>query len=473
MYRKYLLLCMLALVPFLQGCPKKDTKITETQKINKWVYEQMARYYLWADELPDRGESRMGTPTQEYFDKNLRYRNNKGTSLEMDYYGDRFSRIEYVGEDDASTRAEERTEQDFDFGFLLSRIGSSNGVLDHLQVLYVIPGRPADRAGLRRGDTFKTINGTTVSNSNYQSLLASPTITLTTLNREPHGPNVTITMSKELFYNHPILLDTIYEDITPKTAYLLYTHFTDGADVGGNGGYAGELKAAFARYKAAGVENLILDLRYNGGGEVRNAELLASLIVPESKLGSTFMYLEDNRGKFEGRKLMTSVRSYNANIENLYVITSHNTASASEMIIHTLRPIFGDSRLYVVGQTTYGKNVGGHTITSDQYDWEISPITLRVYDLNHKSGYEKGIVPDTRNEPNEYLALASNNSDYWMLPPLGDYEHEYLLNIAMRRIDTSIPGVVDISERTRSMNRLTPTPMIPMRGLNAGTIVVD
>ncbi len=238
MLKKYAPLLVFALAPLLQGCPGKSKPVTETMEINEWVYKQMNANYLWADELPDWNESRPGTPTQEYFDTNLRYRDKDWLPLEQDYYGDRFSSIKFVEKEDA-TRAGEATVQDFDFGFLLSRIlSASDGSLRYLQVLYVIPGGPADLAGLRRGDTFDTVNGTKVTLSNYSSLMSATTAKLHRLNRETGEE---IVLEKRLYYNYPILLDTIYENITPKTAYLVYNHFTDGDS---KAGYAQKLRGA-------------------------------------------------------------------------------------------------------------------------------------------------------------------------------------------------------------------------------------
>ncbi len=460
MAEKYFPLFLLMLVPLLQGCPEKSKPVTETIEINEWVYKQVDANYLWADELPDWNESRPGTPTQEYFDTNLRYRDKTWLPLAQDYYGDRFSSIKFVGKENTSTRATEVTEQDFDFGFLLSRILYSDESLNHLQVLYVIPGGPADLAGLRRGDTFNTINGTKVTNSNYSSILSgATTIRLHRLNRDTEEE---ITIRKDWYYNYPILLDTIY-DAPAATAYLIYNHFTDGDS---KAGYVQKLMATFGRFKAAGVETLILDLRYNGGGEIANAILLASLIAPENMLGKDFMYVEDKNGKLTPYKLMSNVRGYNADIKNLYIITSQNTASASELIIHTLRPIFEEAgrELYVVGQTTRGKNVGGHTISDKQYEWEINLITLRVYDINKYSGYEKGLDPDTGRQDREYIGNGP-----FLLPPLGDFEHEYLLNIAVRQF-FNVPAVINTRQYSRSAGEgeLAPVPMVPERGLTFG-----
>lgn len=477
---------MLAFVPLLQGCPNKVDKVTETHKINEWVYKQMAVHYLWTDDLPDREESRMDTYTQDYFDENLRYRSNNAVALEYDYYGDRFSKIEYTGKEKATTRADV-TEKDYDFGFLLSRLIEKDGTLDHMQVLYVNPGGPADRAGLRRGDAFDTIDDVPVTNSNFQSLLGRARIRVKILNRSIDGSaDNTITLDKGFFYNYPILFDTIYEE-PAATAYLLYNHFTDGDNAAG---YARKLRETFKKFQEAHVENLILDLRYNGGGEMSNAVLLASLIAPADMLGKEFLRVEDNTcigignwDDFEQVRLLSASSSAlggsNADIKNLYIITSPRTASASELVIHALRPVFRDAgrTLRVIGAITRGKNLGSITIVSDQYDWKIQPITMRVYNLDKVSGYETGLRPDLPPAlltASEYVSRPG--SRYYYLPPFGDYESEALLNYTMSEY-FNVPAVWDYSwmwdqdTRSRAADGLTSVPMVPERGLTGGVIV--
>lgn len=484
MHKKYFPLLMLALVPLMQGCPKDTHKITDTYEVNEWIYNQMSRHYLWSAKLPVKNESGQEAATQDYFDKNLRYRDNTAVALEKDYKGDRFSSIKYTGKADAVTRGRAATEKDYDFGFLLSRIiNGENGSLLHMQVLYVVPGGPAEKAGMRRGDAFDEINYTPLTNENYQSLLSNGTITVHVLNREiENTTDNTLTIDMKSFYNQPILLDTIYEE-PAHTAYLIYNHFSNG-DSSGEASYSKKLKEAFARYKAAGVKNLILDLRYNGGGEVENARLLASLIAPADMLGQPFMYIESNLSfdspdEFEAYKLLSDVGGYNADIQNLYIITSSSTASASELIIHTLRPIFRDAgrKLFVVGATTRGKNVGSVTTTNSKYEWEISLITMRVNNLDKVSGYEKGLSPDA-----PALSLVASeyvpHSGYYLLPPLGDYESEALLNFTMSKY-FEIPEAYQYSNMwsprrsSRSPGEPTPIPMVPERGLTAEPVVAD
>lgn len=459
---KQIVIIVLSAFLLSASCNDKP-KITETAKVNEWVYGIMKDNYLWSNKLPSLAQSGLETPTQEYFDANLRYRSNRAVPYGEDTYGDRFSFIEYTGDGDpTATRASSDVERTYDFGFRSVRVvDHRNGEILFFQVLYVQKGSPAD-GKLRRGDAFDRVNGKHLTNANIDQIFSSSKLEIELLNRAEGY--VTIEIEKDWYWDYPIVVDTIYNNLPRKTAYMLYTHFSgDMSDKH----YTPLLREAFGRYKAAGVTDLVLDLRYNGGGLLATAQLLASLIAPQGELGKTFMYTEDNKGRFSEAKLFPN-ESYpqgnNADIKNLYVITSGNTASASELIIHTLQPIYGD-RLRVIGQTTRGKNLGSRPFESDRYDWEISPITVRVHDRNKVSGYEMGKRPDVSIEGGEFAQMSPETSYYYDLMPLGDYEHERLLNFTMSHYFGVPVASFTTYKNTRTAHGAIPIPGIPERGL--------
>lgn len=173
---------------------------------------------------------------------------------------------------------------------------------------------------------------------------------------------------------------------------------------------------------------MVLDLRYNPGGEISAARLLASLIAKRSMLGEPFVYKESRvscgrPSQFEPEYFMGigTVGDRNCDIERLIVLTSSNTASASELLIHALKPYYGD-KMTVIGERTVGKNVGGIKITNRQYQWELNVITLRTYDCNKVSGYESGIAPDI---------LSNEFVNFNHIGQFGDTHNERLLSIAL------------------------------------------
>lgn len=436
MRRITLLLMIVVTCCFLAGCKKEGgttpTPQTDTEKANEWIYSTMKTNYLWSDKLPTKDNSKLTTYTQTYFDVNLRYRANKSVTYANDTYGDRFSRLAKIEAGRSGITEMAATEMEYDFGFVPVYVSNSSGALIFLQVLYVVPGSPADIEGLQRGDAFEQISGQNlVSSQNTKSLLGQSTITLKILNRAG-TPSITIT--KGSYYDNPVLHTEVFTAGGVKIGYLVYNHFTSADDLGA-ASYSTKLKNVFQEFKNDGVTKLILDLRYNGGGEVVNAQLLASLIIPNANLGKTWMYMERNvhkgdKSKFEEVTFLPSSEVGTIkpqNIDEVFFITSGGTASASELMIHSLRPFY-TGKLHVVGLTTVGKNVGSREFKNEALGWVMNPITSRIYDKNKISGYETGIVPD-QEEKEYWVSKSSPYPNYFTLAPFGDYEHEWLLNL--------------------------------------------
>ncbi|MCC8034616.1 MAG: hypothetical protein LIO77_01620 [Rikenellaceae bacterium] len=415
----------------LTACP--DTApVRENEMVNRWVYSIMEENYLWSHEMPEEGELEADSHPETYFGR-LLYK------IPGDLSSDRFSRIEYVGDAENYPRREEDTEYGFEavtynFGMEIGFGQSSSIYFCH--VLMVAPNSPAKKAGVERGYCFQKINGQQItSKTQLEALLSgSTTIEIDFI----YPVEKTVSIRKEYYSDSPVHFDSIY-NLAPVTGYLVYTHFTDG----NNNSYYNELRNVFAKFVQAGVENIILDLRYNGGGELTAARRMASLLAPPRYLGEIYLYKERNSsygdpGRFESETLYTSsqMNGYNCGDISLYIITGSTTASASELVIHCLRPLYDGAGLKFVqvGAETYGKNVGGTVYASNRYEWEVSPITLRVYDINKVSGYEDGLRPDISSvERHNLLQLPSGE---YVIPvgDWGDIQNELMLQDVMNDI---------------------------------------
>lgn len=374
------------------GCAKTE-KVTDNHGVNEWVHETMRQEYLWASSLGNYSPS--GLNPKDYFET-LRYRKTTG-NLKEDYYGDRFSSIRRrtAGASRAAAGAMfGNDDMARGFGFVTRRYVTNlnGGDIVFGQVIYVVPGSPAYEAGIRRGFNYNAVEvGSRVYDMpmpvrDFEALMSNATVKLHFFYPEQKAVEVT----KDSYLDTPVIFSDVYDTDQGKTAYLVYNHFTSGT----NKRFDRDLKNVFADFKRRGARNLILDLRYNGGGELSTAMLLGSLIVREIHLGTHFLSLERNDGVFHKYDFYSpaAIAGENLNVHKLYIITLENTASASELILHCLKPFFGGD-LKHVGRTTYGKNVGSVKITNASYDWELNPITSRVYDKNRISGYEEGIKP--------------------------------------------------------------------------------
>lgn len=348
------------------------------------------------------------------------------------------------------------------FGFTSKMINLNDGTNKVvILVAMVEPDSPAGEAQMKRGDLISAINGTVLTTSNYSSTyaqLSNETVTLSFVD-EQEGEFIPLedkTMTRALVAANPVYLTKVFDNIGgKKVGYLVYNQFS--------GSYNDELNDAFAVFNAEGVQEFVLDLRYNGGGSVLSSALLASMIYrtagtgvfaelkfngKHSKEDGTYKFENRNsiyntEGKYQGDEPLNRLNSVN----RLYVLTSGGTASASEMVINGLRPYMSSVKL--IGSTTYGKNVGSITLydspkndyTSESranpsHKYAMQPIVFQIYNKNGESDYIQGFSPDI--EVNEY--------NYWNnLLPLGD-RNEALLKAAL----DDISGVVSKQELSKA-----------------------
>ena len=143
-----------------------------------------------------------------------------------------------------------------------------------------------------------------------------------------------------LIDENPILKDTVLVYDNKKVAYLNYLSFQTGPDGFEDKSWETELKNVFSRFKAENADELILDLRFNGGGYLSTANVLASMIVPEKNLDKAFCklkYNDDQKYKNSTVYFNSNLLDYNLGIGRVYILTSEFTASASEAVLNGLK----------------------------------------------------------------------------------------------------------------------------------------
>lgn len=226
-----------------------------------------------------------------------------------------------------------------------------------LQVRSVEPAGPAAAAGLKRGDTVLSIDGLSPASIAKGELGAVNTsgITRTFSLEDPSGTPRAMTMVSRNFPLSSVLSDKVFTAATgAKVGYLAYQEFAPSS--------LAALGAAFNRFRAAGVTELIVDLRYNGGGSVVVARALASLIGGSGLDGQAFAKLRfnpQNTGSNFDYPFTASPTALGAapleGLTQVFFITSPNTASASELVINALAPF---KKVINIGAATFGKPYG-------------------------------------------------------------------------------------------------------------------
>jgi C-terminal processing protease CtpA/Prc len=182
----------------------------------------------------------------------------------------------------------------------------------------------------------------------------------------------------------------------------MYCAFSSGPNDNSDETYNEELKNVFKKFKSKNVTELILDLRYNGGGLMSCAQLLGSMIAPSSALGKTFCKYSYSDKMTKSNKTInflesSKISAYNLNLKRMVIITGSGTASASEAIINCLSAYVDRSNIYLVGQKTIGKPMGTVSYGEDKgYGWIINPVCFKIYNKDDVSDYDDGFTPDIK-----------------------------------------------------------------------------
>ncbi len=405
-----LFICMLLL---FFNCTKDIASIPEDIEINNFVWKGMNSYYYWQSDVPDLADTRFANQGElnvflrsfyapEELFQDLRFQ--PGVI-------DRFSWIvdDYVALENSFQGI--RLTNGMEFKLFVYKENTTNvyGV-----VYYVIPGSNAEIQGVLRGDVFSAINDTQITVDNYRGLLfgenSNYTLNLSdfkTGNPEVNGTNIGLV--KEDFQENPVAISKVFNEGSKKIGYLLYNQFASSFDL--------QLNNTFSYFKSEAVTDLIIDLRYNGGGSVRTATYLASMIngTNTGKLFSQEFWNEKvvkntNPDYFENNFTdQITNNDVNIPIESLslntvYFIVTDDTASASELVINGMKP-YVDVKL--VGTKTVGKQVGSITVyDSDNYrktgsnlnvnhTYAMQPIVLEIKNSegqNNPEGYLPEIV---------------------------------------------------------------------------------
>jgi carboxyl-terminal processing protease len=375
-FMKKLILLIIIITAIFSSCKKDpvlpDNTLTPLMARDS-LYYIMKDWYYWFDR--PECESVTSTNKETYKDpyellEAMRYRALDRWSFVADY--DEFNaemQGEFVG-----------------FGF---RIGVDNQAKARIAMIYNKSSLYS--AGVRRGWIVKTISGIDpapllIANNSaaYSELVGPPTagITKVFVFTKPDGTDITISATKSSFtINTVMLYDTL---MLPSgvTGHLVFDSFITPSSA--------ELATAFAYFKAMGIKDLILDLRYNSGGYLNIAQTLASYIAGDAVQGSVFAKLSYNTKRQDYNTTFPfKTTPYSMGLARLVVITTRSTASASEAVMNGLKPFV---TVVSVGDTTNGKPTGmnGWDVGKKYYMW---PITFKMVNSQNQGDYFEGIFP--------------------------------------------------------------------------------
>jgi len=479
--------------------PEPDDKDPEHIQVNKWSYQILSYYYLWNDEVkqikPD-----YDTDYKSFLTQTL----GRLTTNTLDgkvYEGSR-SLYSYITSVPVTrTRASSfEFEQTYGFAFkpYAFNIQTQTGlVLRYFaRIQYVTPNSPAAKAGLKRGDWIGQIDGQQIKANNFSLInkllpyhSTSVKVLKCSFTANATGDGVifkeddaskAVTLTRASVEENPIhTYKVLTTNAGTKVGYLLLNQFKRGydeSDIENSDEYEDQLRTIFREFKSAGIDDLVVDLRYNPGGYVSMCQLLSSMIAPSAKLGTKWLECRPNASrKSTWYNLLTAaeVSDCNLSLDRLYVIATSSSASASELLINNLRAM--NMEVVHIGTQTEGKIVGmeviDHLFNSNDkaefgdYRYIIHPVTFRSYDAKGESNYENGLVPNILYD--EYMDEQSLRWIEW--GELGD-SAEPMLKIALDRIDgvatTSVAGV----GRRVDVGAVDCRNLLPQRGLQGSII---
>jgi C-terminal processing protease CtpA/Prc len=432
------------------GCEDEDDKAVP---VNDFIWKGLNLYYLWKAEVPELADDRFSSQAalnsylegfsspQSLFNSLLYQRNvvDRWSVLVPD-----FRVLENSLQGVYKSNGVE-------FGLVYKNPNSSE-IFGYVR--YILPGSDAASKDIQRGDIFYAINGTPLTETNYQDLLNNDSYTLNLAdydggNITPNGDTVSLT--KMEYAENPIYTVNVIQEGSRTIGYIMYNGFFSE--------YDSQLNDAFGQLASAGVTDLVLDLRYNSGGAVRTATRLASMITGQFT-GQLFAkyrwndrlqnyYESNNPGVLEEKFVSqaSGVGSFNSlQLNKVYILTTRSTASASELVINCLSPYID---VVTVGTKTTGKNVASVTLydspdfTKNNRDgshrYAMQPIVSKLVNKENFGEYTDGLSPDIevpenygnlgvlgdKNEPLLAAAIAditSQGRPGWNIP---QKEHRY------------------------------------------------
>jgi carboxyl-terminal processing protease len=345
---------------FVFNSCRKDEVIEE----NEDFYRLMKEWYYWHDEMPEVNPSGFRSPHELL--EALRH-----------HPLDRWSYISSWQEFDSYFRESK---------FIGYGFGSGWDQNARLRITFIYNSTDLYQEGVRRGWLMESINGTPVRpgvNINQMLGANEAGVTNNFLFIDPEGREIEITAAKKEVTMNSVLHRDVLESAGRKIGYLVFQNFTTPS--------LKELDEAVEFFNLHGIDDLVLDLRYNGGGQTNVANYLASLIGGQHLEGKPFAkYIYNDKKQNENFTDPFNPPANSLGLGRVITIATRQTASASELIINGLRPFMD---VYIIGDNTYGKPMGMNAWNwQDQY--AFVPVTFKIANADDFGDYFDGLPAD-------------------------------------------------------------------------------
>lgn len=456
--KKYLFLYLLTASLICSSCFEDLDDVDQaatTSEINDFIYRGLNFFYLYKAETPELANDFFASE-EEKNDFLSQYDSPEALFNYLKAPQDRFSFLtdNYIALENSLNGI--FLTNGMEFGLVLYPDNSGN-VFGYVR--YVLPGTDAAANGVTRGMVFNTIDGQQLTENNLEALFAPMTYTigLATIDGQTIAPTgESISLTKMQFTENPIHIHQTLMVEGEKIGYLMYNSFTPT--------FNDDLNAAFAQFRADGITDLVIDLRYNGGGSVATAKGMASMITGQftgqllfSEQWNADRQAEYAEDEFFENTLGTGGTINSLNLTQVYVLTTKSTASASELVINSLLPYID---VIQVGDFTAGKFQASFILydapapgfnrseANTGHTYAMLPLVFKTANAQGVTDYVEGLTPD--------ILLRE---DYSNLGVLGDV-NEPLLAAALNQIVPRTPlAPAPVSEFTEVSSSKASSPL--------------
>jgi C-terminal processing protease CtpA/Prc len=367
----------------LAACePKEDVEpIAEGDVVKNAIYSSMKEWYFWNQELPATVDFSKSNSNDEFLDQ---------ISFKP---LDRFS---YLTTTEAFNNSFVGRNAGHGFGFAFD-------ASEKLFLTFVFDESPAGKDGWERGWEITQINGKPISeyktsSGGYDFKLGTtdPGVTNTFTFKLPDGTSTTRTNVKAEYQSNSVLHQDVFEAGNKKVGYWAYQSFK--ATAGLTPTRSSEVQSSMEYFQSKGIQELIIDLRYNGGGSVAVAEQICNYLIQASNTNKLMYTNKLNSLKTSQNSSKNFTKIGNLNLSRVIFITSRSSASASELIINSLDPYMD---LVLIGDNTFGKPVGSFPLsrynrTLVENNVELVPITFATANAEGKAEFFDGFPANFR-----------------------------------------------------------------------------
>ena len=411
-------------------------------EINDFVWKGMNASYLYKQEISDLDNNRFND-SEEYASYLNSYNSPENLFESLIYERDNIDKFSLIVDNYIELEqylSGVSLSNGLNFG-LVYLPNSTNEIFGYVR--YVNNGSEADLANINRGDIFRSIDDIPLSIDNYSDLLSQEVYTVNFANYFNNNTedvsddtivlnDINIELQKVPLIKNPVHHYSTLNYSGGKIGYLMYNQFVSN--------YDDYLKTIFSEFKSNSVDELILDLRYNPGGSINSAIVLASLITGqfENEIFNTEQWNNDiqnywlnNNPEYLINRFMSFQSSLN--LSRVFILTTRSSASASELIINCLKPYIN---VVQIGTPTYGKYQASVTLYDSEnfsnqnvnrsHNYALQPLVLKTLNVNGVTDYYNGINPDY-----EYEERAFD------MGQVGDL-NEPMLNFTLDIIDSRI-----------------------------------